>query len=95
MSQSASAPSTTRGRSDTRIDRATFGGDRPDRFAASDAIALAWAALAHHGGPQHSAIPLWNAFDRSGRAMMRIGAPWERAVSPETSAFPASPLASW
>ena len=95
MGQSASVPSTTRGRSDTRIDRTTFGSDRPDRFADSDAMALAWAAFAHHGSPQRSAIPLWSAFDRSGRAMMRIGAPWERAVSPETSAFPASPLVSW
>jgi para-nitrobenzyl esterase len=77
------------------VDRTTFGGDREDRFEVSNNMALAWAAFAHNGSPQHNAIPQWKLFDREGRAMMRIDVNWESITSPEISVFPASPTASW
>ena len=77
------------------VDRTTFGGDRQDRFEVSNNMALAWAAFAHNGSPQHDAIPQWKPFEREGRAMMRIDVNWESTTSPETSVFPDSPIAPW
>lgn len=77
------------------VDRTTFGGDREDRFEVSNNMALAWAAFAHNGSPQHDAIPQWKSFDRERREMMRIDVNWKSTTSPEISVFPTSPTASW
>jgi para-nitrobenzyl esterase len=59
------------------VDRSVFAGEAPSRHETSRSMALAWAAFARHGDPNHGGIPEWTAYRKGDRRVMRIDASWE------------------
>ncbi len=59
------------------IGSSPFAGDNADRHSLSREMALAWAAFARSGDPNHSGIPRWDPYTVQGRETMRIDATWE------------------
>ncbi|WP_051389023.1 carboxylesterase/lipase family protein [Arthrobacter sp. 35W] len=64
------------------VDRAVFAGAAESRHQTSRNMALAWAAFARTGSPNHAGIPVWPAYDATSRRMV-IGPDWEVAARDE------------
>jgi para-nitrobenzyl esterase len=74
------------------VSSSPFSGERADRHTVSRDMALAWAAFARSGDPNHAGIPHWEPYAADGRATMRIDTDWEpfAGVSADEIGRPAS-----